>query len=137
MDTSLRQSAIAAAPPRSTKGLWAAWSLAAGILGGLAYDFAAVPAQTPPSSARSFSSMVHWSNARHDWLVVYDAEAGELVVYDARDGRPLRRVTAERGGTTIEGIVASGNLLIATGRERPSGKVWRLPDLEPVNLAGR
>lgn len=35
---------------------------------------------------------MRWQDAGHDWLLVAEAESGQLVVYDAVDGRPLRRL---------------------------------------------
>jgi len=39
-----------------------------------------------------FNSLARWRHGGHDWLVVADGKANELVVYNAADGRPLQRV---------------------------------------------
>jgi hypothetical protein len=89
-----------------------------------------------PAATLSVSSVVHWKEAEHDWLLVVDPSSRELVVYDANDGRPLHRLGAAHGAKAIDAIVGEGNLLIATGRRDPRPRIFRLPDLQPA-LASR
>jgi len=44
-----------------------------------------------------FESLVHWRDANHDWLLVADGKADLLTIYDAADGRPLRRLALAHG----------------------------------------
>jgi len=59
--------------------LWA--GLLAIVLGGFGL------AHPPPGSGQ----LMRWHDARNDWLLVADDEANQLTVYDAANGRPLRR----------------------------------------------
>ncbi|WP_426663238.1 hypothetical protein [Rhodanobacter aciditrophus] len=60
--------------------LWA--GLLAIVLGGFG------PAHPPSGSGR----LMRWQGAGRDWLLVADDAANRLVVYDATDGRLLRRL---------------------------------------------
>lgn len=91
-------------------------------------------ATSPPASA---SSLVHWKDAGHDWLLVVDQATHELVVYDANDGRPLRRVGVASGAGAIDSITGEGNWLIATSQQHPRVQVLILPGLQPATLAAR
>jgi hypothetical protein len=82
-------------------------------------------------TAFTVSPVVRWKDAKHDWLLVVDPAAHELVVYDANDGRPLRRLGA------IDSIIGEGNWLIATSRHDPHLQILSLPDLRPAALATR
>lgn len=83
------------------------------------------------SITASRPSLVHWKDASHDWLLVVDQATHELVVYDANDGRPLRRMGA------IDSIVGEGDWLIATSPQHPRVRVLSLPDLQPAAVAAR
>lgn len=87
------------------------------------------------ADAPTAASLVHWKDARHDWLLVVDQATHELVVYDANDGRPLRRVGAASGAQPVDSIVGEGNWLIATSQQHPRGQVLSLPGLQPVAFA--
>jgi hypothetical protein len=89
-----------------------------------------------PVATVSASSLVHWKDAQHDWLLVVDPSSHELVVYDANDGRPLHRLGTARGAKAIDSIVGEGNLLIATSQRDPRLQIFRLPGLQPA-LASR
>ncbi len=82
-------------------------------------------------------SLVHWKSAQHDWLLVVDPATHELVVYDANDGRPLRRLGAASGAGSIDSIRADGNRLIVASHQRPRLQILSLPSLTPVTLAAR
>ena len=62
--------------------LWAA--LLAIVLGGFGLAH-------PPSRPEQ---LVRWHDAGHDWLLAVDDDADQLSVYDATDGRLLRRLDA-------------------------------------------
>ena len=85
----------------------------------------------------SASSLVHWKDAEHDWLLVVDPATHELVVYDADDGRPLHRLGAASGTRAIDSIVGEGHWLIATSQRDPRLQIFSLPDLQPTALATR
>lgn len=122
--------------PRWRRGL--GW-LAASVLGAWVLH----PGLTPTSGADhpaispagATSSLVRWTDATHDWLLVVDPATHELVVYDAVDGRPLRRVDA--GEASFDSIQRNGNRLIATDRQRARVQVLSLPGLVPVALTAR
>ena len=84
------------------------------------------------ASATPIAPLVHWSDADHDWLLVVDQASGELVVYDANDGRPLRRLGAANGVGPIETITREGNWLVTTSERRPGLQILSLPGLQPV-----
>jgi hypothetical protein len=56
-------------------------------------------------------SLLHWQDASHEWLLAADDQANRLIVYDASNGRPLRRLEvgevgdvaalAQQGGKTF------------------------------------
>lgn len=88
------------------------------------------------STAVSVSPLVHWKDANHDWLLVVDQATRELVVYDARDGRPLRRVGAASGVRSIDSIVGEGDWVVARSTQHPGLQILSLPELKPLALAG-
>ena len=88
------------------------------------------------SPAISAAPLVRWSDADHDWLLVVDQASGELVVYDANDGRPLRRLGAANGVAPIETMTREGDWLVTTSDRRRGLQILSLPDLQPVTLAG-
>jgi hypothetical protein len=89
------------------------------------------------STTVSAPSLVHWKDAEHDWLLVVDQGTHELVVYDANDGRPLRRVGIASGAGAIDSIIGEGNWLIAMSQQHPRVQVLSLPGLQPATLAAR
>jgi hypothetical protein len=103
----------------------------------LYWPFAAIGDDTVDKAAVSVPSLVHWKDAEHDWLLVVDPGTHELVVYDTRDGRPLRRLGAASGVRAIDSIVGEGRRLIATSQRDPRPQVFLLPDLQPMTLASR
>lgn len=82
------------------------------------------------------SRLVHWQDARHDWLLVADRASHELVVYDAVSGAPLQRLGAQDGLGEIDTIAQSGDRLMVQGERGPS-QVLTLPALQPDTLAAR
>lgn len=81
--------------------------------------------------------VVHWQDASHDWLLVADTESDEVVVYDATNGRPLRRLGSRDGLADVDGLVQQGTWLFVMGREQPNVQVLSLPQLQPQTLASR
>ena len=84
------------------------------------------------TSATPIAPLVHWSDADHDWLLVVDQASGELVVYDANDGRPLRRLGTANGVGPIETITREGDWLVTTSEHRQGLQILSLPGLQPV-----
>lgn len=109
---------------------FAAWALH------LSWPSAAI-GEVDTLTTASASPVVHWKDAEHDWLLVVDQATHELVVYDANDGRPLRRLGAASGAGTIDSIVGEGNWLIATSQQHPRLQVLSLPGLQPATFAAR
>ena len=90
------------------------------------------PAVKAEANPASFNGMVHWQDASHDWLIVADRGNDQLVVYDARDGRPLRRMGAREGLTDIETLATTGERLLVAGDSTPEVRVVSLPALQLV-----
>lgn len=78
--------------------------------------------------------LVHWQDAAHDWLLVVDPATRELVVYDANDGRPLKRLGAADGLPEIESIVQQGSWLFVMGARHPKVRLLKLPELKALAL---
>lgn len=81
------------------------------------------------------AAVAHWKDAGHDWLLSVDAMADELVVYDAADGRPLRRLGAADGLAGIEAMTPQGARLLIFSRRYPQGRWLQLPQLRWVSDA--
>ncbi|WP_053096283.1 hypothetical protein [Frateuria defendens] len=116
-------------PWRWGSALALAFELAAGA--GTTLAWASAGGQ---DEAVSFRPVVHWRDAGYDWLLVAAADTDEVVVYDAADGRPLRRLGREAGLADVERVVLRDRGLLVLGRDRP--RVVRLPQLE-VAVAAR
>lgn len=89
-------------------------------------------AEAPP-----VQPLVHWQDAQHDWLLVVDPETGELVVYDAADGRPLQRLGADDGLPEVQSIARQGSWLRVTGRQHSRVRLLKLPELQAVAVSRR
>ena len=94
------------------------------------------PGGSPGPGAVRTSPLVHWRDARHDWLLVADRTSHELVVYDARSGAPLRRLGAANGLGRVESIARTGDRLLVQ-RAGGSASLLTLPDLRRDGLAVR
>ena len=92
------------------------------------------PVATPPLAV---NALVHWQDDSHDWLLVADRTAHELVVYDATDGRPLERLGADDGLPDVQSIAQQGSWLFVTGRQHPKVHLLKLPELRAVAVGGR
>lgn len=81
-------------------GLWA--GLLAVVLGGFGPTH-------PPSRPEQ---LLRWHDAGHDWLLAADDEADQLGVYDAADGRLLRRFDAGTVGDIAALAKRDGRLYV-------------------------
>lgn len=100
----------------SSLGLWWSWPPATDVATGV------VPA----------SQLVRWQDASHDWLLVVDPSTRELVVYDARDGRPLDRFGTDDGMPRVKSIALRGPWLYVTGQSHARTRLLRLPELQAM-----
>ena len=108
------------------------------VTGGLMVWSAVRPEPPVAATARvPFNRLVHWRDQRHDWLLVADPNAHELVVYDATTGEPLRRLGAREGLGDIDALVPFGDRLLIRARDAGQPKLLQLPELLPVALAAR
>lgn len=57
-------------------------------------------------------SLMHWHDARHDWLLVADDQANQLTIYDATSGRPVRRFGAGDVGGVAALMQRDGRLFV-------------------------
>jgi hypothetical protein len=77
------------------------------------------PAQDDVVDTRTFA---HWHGDGYDWLLKAEPEQGLLVIYDARDGRPLQRLPA----AGVQRIVLEDDLLFVLGSASPGVRLLRL-----------
>lgn len=88
--------------------------------------------RSPQISAGSqpvFNSLAHWRRAGHDWLVVADGNADEVVIYNAADGRPLKRIRISRGVSDTGALVQRDGDLFVMGDDGKLGKLKLSPPL--------
>jgi len=80
---------------------------------------------TPPT----FNTLVHWHDLSHDWLLVADGPADQLIVYSAADGRPLGRLNVEHGLRDVDALAQrDGRLFVVDDDGRLSElKLAQLP----------
>lgn len=57
-------------------------------------------------------SLMRWHDASHDWLLVVDDAGNQLVVYDADNGRLLRRLDAASVGDVAALARRDGRLYV-------------------------
>ena len=95
--------------------LWA--GLVAIVLGGFGL------AHPPPGSGQ----LMRWHDAGHDWLLVADDGANQLTVYDATDGRPLRRLGPGAVGDVATLAQRDGRLYVVD--DNGARNELRLPQL--------
>ena len=96
-------------------GLWA--GLLAIVLGGFGLAH-------PPAGSEQ---LMRWHDAGHDWLLAADDEADQLSVYDAADGRLLRRLDARTVGD-IAALARRDGRLYVVGDDGARSEL-RLPQL--------
>jgi hypothetical protein len=83
----------------------------------------------------TFSSVVHWHDAGHDWLLVGDGQSNQLSVYDAVDGRLVRRVAVQQGLNDAASLAQRDGRLYVVGDDGQLGEL-RLPQLQLVAANG-
>ena len=76
-----------------------------------------------------FNALAHWREDGHDWLVVADGKADEVVVYDAADGRPLQRLRVKGGLQDRDALVQRDDHLFVVGQNGTLEEL-SLPQLE-------
>jgi hypothetical protein len=113
---------------------WLPWLAFAALVAWAAHLYL-IHAVADGGTAVTAAPLVHWKDAKHDWLLVVDPSTHELVVYDANDGRPLRRLGAAQGAEAMDSITGAGNRIIATNRFGSRPQIFSLPDLQPMALA--
>ena len=111
------------------------WLPAVGMLAGLvALVLSSVglsrSRQFTTSAQPAFNTLVHWHDVNHDWLLVADGPADQLVVYSAADGRPLGRLV-KHGLRDIDALAQhDGRLFVVDDDGRLSE--LKLPQLQLV-----
>lgn len=75
-------------------------------------------------------SLVHWRDARHDWLLVANDEANQMTVYDASSGRPVQRFDARTVGDVAALIQRDGRLFVMN--DDGTRNELKLPQLKTV-----
>ncbi|OOG61266.1 hypothetical protein B0E46_14805 [Rhodanobacter sp. B04] len=75
-------------------------------------------------------SLMRWHDASHDWLLVADDRANQLIVYDATDGRPLQRLGPSAVGDVAELAQHDGRLFVID--DDGTRNELKLPQLKTV-----
>lgn len=75
-------------------------------------------------------SVMHWHDASHDWLLAADDQANQLVVYDAGNGRPLRRLGVSEVGDIAALAQHDGRTFVIA--DDGSRNELRLPQLQRI-----
>lgn len=70
-------------------------------------------------------TFAHWYGHGHDWLLQAEPSQGLLVIYDANDGRPLRRLHV----AGLQRIVLEDDWLFVLGPSPAGVRLLRLPAL--------
>jgi hypothetical protein len=93
------------------------------------------PATNAATASAPANQLVRWQDANRDWLLVVDPSTRELVVYDARDGRPLDRFGMDDGLPRVKSIALRGRWLYVTGQSHAKTRLLRLPELQTMAAA--
>ena len=96
-----------------------------------------LPASDDTTELPAANQLVHWHDAGHDWLLVVDPQTRELVVYDAKDGRPLQRLGAGDDLPPVRSIVLQGSWLFVMGAQHAGVRQLNLPQLQAVTANTR
>jgi hypothetical protein len=115
------------ASPR-LRSWWPAVVLWVGLLAIVLGGFG--PAHPPSGSGR----LMRWHDDGRDWLLVADDAANQLVVYDATDGRLLRRLDPDAVGD-VAALARRDGRLYVVGDDGARNEL-RLPQLT-VAASGR
>ncbi len=105
--------------------------LVAIVLGGVALIRSP---QITSASSPSFNALVHWRDRGHDWLVVADGPADQLVVYNAVDGHPLRRFKVTHGLQDVDALVQRDGQLFVVDDDGELDEL-RLPQLQVASAS--
>jgi hypothetical protein len=84
------------------------------------------PAGLPSGTDR----LMRWHDGAHDWLLVADDETNQLTVYDATDGRLLRRLGPDAVGDVATLVRRDGRLFVVD--DDGARNELRLPQLQAV-----
>ena len=79
----------------------------------------------------AFESLVHWRDAGHDWLLVAGGKPVLLTIYDAADGRPLRRLALAHGFNDVRALAQHDGRLFVLDDDGRLGELT-LPQLRWV-----
>lgn len=107
---------------------WRARTVTAVLILALALGFAWLAQPYSPAGSASDANahtFAHWRSEAHDWLLMAEPDEGALVVYDAKDGRPLRRLPV----TGVKGIVLEDDWLFVISTAHPGLRLLHLPQL--------
>lgn len=74
--------------------------------------------------------LMRWHDASHDWLLVADDEANQLMVYDATNGRPLQRLGPSAVGDVAVLAQRDGRLFVID--DDGTQNELKLPELNMV-----
>ncbi len=102
------------------------------VLSSLGWWWSWQPEPDAATGAAPANQLVRWQDASHDWLLVVDPSTHELVVYDARDGRPLDRFGTDDGLPRVKSIALRGPWLYVTDRSDAKTRLLRLPELHTM-----
>jgi hypothetical protein len=87
-------------------------------------------------SQPNFNTLVHWHDSTHDWLLVADDKADQLTVYDATDGRLLRRLGTGSGLGDVAALAQRDGQLYVVDDDGRLGQL-RLPQLQLMASSSR
>jgi hypothetical protein len=108
------------------------WWVGIGVLALLILSLWQSPTAGTHSADARVQPLVHFQDASHDWLMVVDPATHELVVYDAKDGRPLQRLGADDGLSDVTSISRKGSMLFVTDSRQDTVRVLKLPQFQAV-----
>jgi len=81
------------------------------------------------------STLVHWHDASHDWLLVGDGQNDQLSIYNAADGSLVRRVAVRHGLNEANALAQRDGRLFVVGDDGKLGEL-KLPQLQMVAANG-
>ena len=81
------------------------------------------------------TSLVHWHDASHDWLLVGDGASDQLSIYNAIDGSLVRRVAVRHGLNDANALAQRDGRLFVVGDDGKLGELT-LPQLQMAAVNG-
>jgi hypothetical protein len=81
------------------------------------------------------STLVHWHDASHDWLLVGDGQSNQLSIYNAADGSLVKRVAVRHGLNDTNALAQRDGRLFVVGDDGTLGELT-LPQLQMVAATG-